>query len=223
MPTIWTYMRATAVLVGSSAALIVGGLTGTAHADPAPVPAPVLNIPQQLISSAANAPQILQNLATALGATPPAAPATPGISFPGLPAAASPVSSPSPLSSIPGLTQPAAPAATPTVPGLSSIPGLTQPAPAAPAAPAAPTIPGLPAIPGLSAPAAPAAPPAPQIPQAQVNMPALPSGMPVNVPPQLTFPQDLTALAAGRAPAAPAAPAPAAPVSPVAPLLAALP
>ncbi|EUA36627.1 hypothetical protein I549_5276 [Mycobacterium avium subsp. avium 2285 (R)] len=37
---------------------------------------PVPNIPQQLISSAANAPQILQNLATALGATPPAPPAT---------------------------------------------------------------------------------------------------------------------------------------------------
>src|ERR1700691_1556367 len=82
MPTIWTYLRATAVVVGSSAALLTGGI---AHADPAPVPAPDLqNIPQQLIASAANAPQILQNLATALGATPPAAPATPGITFPGM-------------------------------------------------------------------------------------------------------------------------------------------
>ncbi|OOK80471.1 hypothetical protein BZL29_2395 [Mycobacterium kansasii] len=35
------------------------------------MPDPVSNIPQQLIASAANAPQILQNLATALGATPP--------------------------------------------------------------------------------------------------------------------------------------------------------
>ena len=54
------------------------------------------NIPQQLIASVANAPQILQNFATALGATPPAAPATPGITFPGLtPAAgAHPASSP---------------------------------------------------------------------------------------------------------------------------------
>ena len=65
MPTIWTYLRATAVVVGSSAALLTGGI---AHADPAPAPLPVPNIPQQLISSAANAPQILQNLATALGA-----------------------------------------------------------------------------------------------------------------------------------------------------------
>ena len=85
MPTIWTYLRATAVVVGSSAALLTGGI---AHADPVPAPAPdlsaVAGIPQQLIASAANAPQILQNLATALGATPPAAPAAPGITFPGL-------------------------------------------------------------------------------------------------------------------------------------------
>src|ERR1700758_5782556 len=80
MPTIWTYLRATAVVVGSSAALLTGGI---AHADPAPAPGPLPDIPQQLISSAANAPQILQNLATALGATPPIAPAAPGISFPG--------------------------------------------------------------------------------------------------------------------------------------------
>ncbi|ETZ34152.1 hypothetical protein [Mycobacterium intracellulare] len=70
MPTIWTYLRAAAVLAGSSAALLTGGI---AHADPVPAPA-VPNIPQQLISSAANAPQILQNLATALGATPPRRP-----------------------------------------------------------------------------------------------------------------------------------------------------
>ncbi|OIN81075.1 hypothetical protein [Mycobacterium malmoense] len=221
MPTIWTYLRATAVVVGSSAALLTGGI---AHADPVPAP-PVPNIPQQLISSAANAPQILQNLATALGATPPAAPATPGISFPGVPSATAPASSPAAIPSIPGLTQPApasAPAATPTIPGLTSILGLTSPAPAAPAAPAAPSIPGLSGIPGLSAPAAPAAPAVPQIPQAKVNMPALPSSLPVNMPGQLTFPQDLTALAAGQAPA-PAAPAPASPAGPVAPLLAALP
>ncbi|EUA57921.1 hypothetical protein I550_1053 [Mycobacterium intracellulare 1956] len=87
--------------------------------------------------------------------------------------------------------------------------------------------PGLPAIPGLSAPSAPATPPAPQIPQAQVNMPAMPAGLPVNVPPQVRLPQDLPALASGQtpaAPAAPAAPAPAAsPAGPAAPLLAALP
>src|SRR6201997_12514 len=127
MPTIWTYLRATAVVVGSSAALLTGGI---AHADPAPVPDPSImaNIPQQLIASAANAPQILQNLATALGATPPAAPATPGITFPGLSPAA-------------GTTPAPAPAAIPSIPGLT---------PAAPAAPAAPAIPGLSSIPGLA-------------------------------------------------------------------------
>ena len=105
MPTIWTYLRATAVVVGSSAALLTGGI---AHADPVPAPAPgpdlsaVAAIPQQLVASAANAPQILQNLATALGATPPAAPAAPGITFPGLtPAtAATPASPPAAIPSI---------------------------------------------------------------------------------------------------------------------------
>ncbi|MGB9223929.1 MAG: hypothetical protein WCB80_11690, partial [Mycobacterium sp.] len=61
MPTIWTFVRAGAVLVGSSAALLTGGI---AHADPGPAPAPAPNpgnIAQQLIASAANAPQILQN------------------------------------------------------------------------------------------------------------------------------------------------------------------
>src|ERR1700761_1872405 len=112
MPTIWTYLRATAVVVGSSAALLTGGI---AHADPAPAPVPLPNIPQQLISSAANAPQILQNLATALGATPPIAPAAPGITFPGVPSAAStaPASSAAAaIPSIPGLTSPTTPAAT---------------------------------------------------------------------------------------------------------------
>src|SRR5947209_9613555 len=93
MPTIWTYLRATAVVAGSSAALLTGGI---AHADPAPAPDPIQNIPQQLIASAANAPQILQNLASALGAQPPAAPAAPGITFPGMTAATgtAPASSP---------------------------------------------------------------------------------------------------------------------------------
>src|ERR1700721_1847979 len=97
MPTIWTYLRATAVVVGSSAALLTGGI---AHADPVPaVPDPMQNIPQQLIASVANAPQILQNFATALGAQPPAAPATPGITFPGLTPAAGPAPAPAPAAS----------------------------------------------------------------------------------------------------------------------------
>src|SRR5437764_14403391 len=144
MPTIWTYLRATAVLAGSSAALLAGGI---AHADPVPAPDPMQNIPQQLIASAANAPQILQNLASALGAQPPAAPAAPGITFPGMTAATgtAPASSPAAIPSIPGLTAPAAaapaaPAASPGIPGLGSIPGLTPAAPATAAAPAAPAI-----------------------------------------------------------------------------------
>ncbi|OBA63858.1 hypothetical protein A5647_03895 [Mycobacterium sp. 1100029.7] len=216
MPTIWTYAKAAAVVVGSSAALLTGGI---AHADPAPIPDPVQNIPQQLIASAANAPQILQNLATALGAQPPQAPPTPGITFPGMTSAQAPAaSSPAAVPSIPGLSPASAPtaptAASPTIPGLSSIPGLGQTTPAAPAAPAAPAsaIPGLGSIPGLGGPAAtaPAAPAsAPQV--ANVNMPALP-GLPLNVPPKLSLPGDLTSLAAGAVPGAPAAPAaPAAP------------
>jgi hypothetical protein len=215
MPTIWTYLRATAVVVGSSAALLTGGI---AHADPAPIPDPVQNmqsIPQQLIASAANAPQILQNLATALGATPPAAPATPGITFPGMTPAAgtTPAYSPAAIPSIPGLTPPAAavPAA-PAIPGLNSIPGL---------APAAPAIPGLSSIPGL-APTAPAAAPASNLPQvAKVDMPALP-GLPLNVPPRLSLPGDLPALASGTVPGAAGAPAASAPLTPPS-LLAALP
>ena len=72
MSTIRTFLRATAVVAGSSAALLMGGLMGTAHADPAPVPAP--DISQQLVGTAAQAPQMLQNVAGALGgqpATPP--------------------------------------------------------------------------------------------------------------------------------------------------------
>jgi hypothetical protein len=210
MPTIWTYLRATAVVVGSSAALLTGGI---AHADPVPaVPDPVQNIPQQLIASVANAPQILQNFATALGAQPPAAPATPGITFPGL----------TPAAGAPSASSPAA------VPGLGSIPGLTAPAaPAVPAAPAAPAIPGLSSIPGLTAPAAPASAAAPasgplsQV--ANVNMPALP-GLPLNVPPKLSLPGDLPALASALpgAAGAPAAVAPAA-AAPMPSLLSALP
>ncbi|MGC2346072.1 MAG: hypothetical protein WA630_19200, partial [Mycobacterium sp.] len=65
MSTVRTLLRATAVVVGSSAALLMGGLMGTAHADPAPVPTP--NIGEQLAGTAAQAPQALQNLAGALG------------------------------------------------------------------------------------------------------------------------------------------------------------
>ena len=72
MSTIRTLFRATTVVAGSSAALLMGGLMGSAHADPAPMPTP--DISQQLVGTAAQAPQLLQNVAGALGgqqATPP--------------------------------------------------------------------------------------------------------------------------------------------------------
>jgi hypothetical protein len=50
-------------------------------------------------------------------------------------------------------------------------------------------------------------------------MPALPATLPVNVPQELTLPQDLTALASGQVPVAPAA----SPAVSVGPLLSALP
>src|SRR5258707_744731 len=65
MSTIRTLFRATAVVAGSSAALLLGGLMGTTHADPAPVPAP--DITQQLVGTAAQAPPMLQNVPGARG------------------------------------------------------------------------------------------------------------------------------------------------------------
>ncbi|KAA8969225.1 hypothetical protein [Mycobacterium sp.] len=142
MPTIWTLLRATAVVLGGSAALLAGGLLGTAHADPAP-PIPAPNIGQQLLNTAASAPQMLQSLATALGATPPA-PATPpplasaAIQMPQLPQSA------------------AAPGATSAVPG--ALPGATSLLPGAPTPAAGPAqlVPsaqlGLPQVPFLPVP-----------------------------------------------------------------------
>jgi len=213
MSTIWTLLRATTVVVGSSAALIVGGLVGTAHADPAaPVPAP--NIGEQLVTSAANAPQVLQNLASALGGqpqTPPplasAAIKVPQPSTAGLPGATSAV--PGATSLIPG----AAPAATTATPGLG-IPGLTPTVPA-PAAPA----PALAGFPGLT-PTVPAAPtpapgPAGLLPQAQLNLPQMPF-LPLPLPQQLSLPGDLTALANGGVPVYPGISPPAVASVPVA-------
>ncbi len=187
MSTVRTFVRASAVVAGSSAALLFGGLMGTAHADPAPVPTP--DISQQLVGTAAQAPQMLQNVAGALGgqpATPPplasasikmpqqAAAPTAGSSL--LPALASPTqaTSPAPSLGIPGLSTPT-PAATSTAPGLS-LPGLT-----APAAPA------------------PATGPAAMLPQAQLNLPQIP-GLPFPLPQQVSLPGDLTSLIGGGSP-----------------------
>ncbi|MCV7399508.1 hypothetical protein H7K24_04990 [Mycobacterium fragae] len=183
MSTFWTLVRATTVVAGTSAALIVGGLLGTAHADPAP-PIPAPNIGEQLVTSAANAPQVLQNLATALGAQPPAQPplASAGIKVPqptpaSLPGTAPAV--PGQTSLIPGATA-AAPAATNAAPGVGGIPGLapTVPAPAAPAPAAGPT--------GL-------------LPSAQVDLPQVPF-LPVPLPQQVSLPGDLASVAPGGVP-----------------------
>ena len=203
MSTIWTLLRATAVVAGASAALLTGGLMGTAHADPAaPVPAP--NIGQQLAAGAAGAPQVLQNLATAVGAQPPAPPPLASIRVPQPSAAAVPGAT----SAVPGATSlfpGAAPRATTTTPGLG-IPGLTPTVPA-PASPA----PGLSGIPGLTptvpAAAAPAAGPTGLLPQAQLNLPQMPF-LPVPLPQQISLPGDLTSLMTGGVPASPAVSSP---------------
>jgi hypothetical protein len=209
MSTIWTLLRATAVVAGSSAALLMGGLMGTAHADPAAPPIPAPDIGQQLITSAAGAPQVLQNLATAMGAQPPAPPplASAAIKVPqpsaaGLPGAASAV--PGATSLVPGV--PGVPGAAPTTatPGLG-IPGLTPtlPAPAAPAS-------GIAGIPGLTPTvpaAAPATGPVGLLPQAQLNLPQMPF-LPVPLPQQISLPGDLTSLATGGVPVSPGISAP---------------
>jgi hypothetical protein len=200
MSTIWTLLRATTVVAGTSAALLMGGLMGTAHADPAaPVPAP--NIGQQLVTTAAGAPQVLQNLGTALSGQPATPPPLASIRVPqpstaGLPGATPAV--PGATSLVPGLPG-TAPAATTATPGLG-IPGLTPtlPAPAAPA-------PGIAGIPGLTPTgpaAAPAAGPAGLLPQAQLNLPQMPF-LGVPLPQQISLPGDLTTLLTGGVPASP--------------------
>ena len=218
MSTIWTLLRATVVVAGSSAALLIGGLMGTAHADPAAPPVPAPNIGEQLVTSAANAPQVLQNLATAIGAQPPAPPPLASIRVPqpsaaGLPGAASTV--PGATSLVPGLPG-TTPAATTATPGLG-IPGLTPtlPAPAAPAS-------GITGIPGLTPTvpaAAPATGPAGLLPQAQLNLPQLPF-LGVPLPQQISLPGDLTSLMTGGVPAAPVSSPGLVPVAAAAPVTA---
>src|ERR1700733_4861461 len=79
MSTVRMLLRATTVVVGSSAALLIGGLMGTAPADPAPAapaPLPTPNIGEQLVSSAASAPQLLQGLLGQPAPPPPLASAS---------------------------------------------------------------------------------------------------------------------------------------------------
>jgi hypothetical protein len=157
---------------------------GTAHADPAqPVPAP--NSGDQVSASELDPNQVLQSIAMALAAQPPAPPPVAG--------AAIRVPQPAPA---------AVPGATTAVPGSTSfIPGATATTPAATTA-----VPGLGAgLPGLTptvpapAAAAPVTGSAGLTPSAQLDLPQLPF-LPVPLPQQVSLPGDLTSLATGGVP-----------------------
>jgi hypothetical protein len=187
MSTVRTFVRATAVVAGSSAALLMGGLMGTAHADPATVPAP--DISQQLVGTAAQAPQLLQSVAGALGGQPATPPplASASIKMPQQAA----TTTPGATSLLPGLVSPTSPATSAT-PGLG-IPGLTSPAPAATSTSGL-SLPGL--TPAVPAAATPATNPAGMLPQAQLNLPQIP-GLPFPLPQSVSLPGDLTSLLTG--------------------------
>lgn len=192
MSTIRTLLRAATVAVGSSTALLVGGLMGTAHADPTqPVPAP--NTGDQVTASEVDPNQVLQHIAMALGAQQPApAPlASAAIKMPQPAPGAVPgttAAMPGSASFIPGATA-ANPAATTTTPGLGGgIPGLT------------PTV----SVPAATAPVTGSA---GLTPSAQLDLPQLPF-LPVPLPQQVSLPADLTALATGGVPTPRAATSP---------------
>jgi hypothetical protein len=185
MSTIRTLLRATTVAMGSSTALLVGGLMATAHADPTqPVPAP--NSGDQVTASDVDPNQVLQHIAMALAAQQPAPqPATgAAIRMPqpapaAFPGGTTPVAGPNPF--VPGTTT-ASPAATTAAPGLAGgIPGFapTVPAPAT-------------ATPGTGSTGL--------MPSAQLDLPQLPF-LPVPLPQQMSLPGDLTSLMPGSAPA----------------------
>jgi hypothetical protein len=172
----------TAILVGSSAALLTGGI---ARADTAPAPPPAipgLNMFENLINPA-NAPQLMQAAASVLtgaqGAratpvTPPslATPAFPGIApahaaFPGIAPA---------NAAFPGI--PPSNAAFPGIPPANAaFPGIV------PATVPAATAPAIPVASGL-------------IPTGELTLPSLP-GLPIPLPQRLTFPGDLASLLPG--------------------------
>lgn len=203
MSTIRTLLRATAVVVGSSAALLTGGIAHADTAPPAPVPG-IGNIGQQLATTAAGAPQLLQNLTSALSgapATPPTPPplASADIRVPQLPPnvpGASAIAQPA-TSAAPG-TPAAAPGTRAAVPGLNSI--LPGTAPSTPSAAPAAT---------------PAAGPGQLMPNAQVSLPNVPFS-PVPLPQQVSLPGDLASLAPGGLPIPRGMTTPPAPVAPAA-------
>jgi hypothetical protein len=182
---------ASAIVVGSSAALLTGGI---AKADPAPPPNPIMpgiNMMEQLIDPA-KAPQLLQQataMLTGLNAAPPAA----------VPATAAPSLATASVT----LPQPA----TPPLPGM---PGSVAALPGMPAVATA-TLPGMPAAAPVNALAATAPAQAPLS-----SLPALASSLPTDL--TALFPAaGIPAPNLGGAAAAPAgvAPAVAAPVAPL--------
>ncbi|BBU21687.1 hypothetical protein MXEN_08272 [Mycobacterium xenopi RIVM700367] len=190
MSTIWTVLRATAVVVASLAALLTGGLLGTANADTGQ-PAPAPNIGEQLANSAANAPQVLQNLTTALTGTQPTPPTPPPLA-----SAAIQVPQPGPAA-VPGATA-LAPAATSALPGTAAaVPGMTS------------------VLPGTTA-ATPATGPSQLLPNAKVSLPNVPF-LPVPLPQQVSLPGDLASLTPGGVPIPRSIAQPPTPISTMAP------
>jgi hypothetical protein len=204
MSRIRSVFTATAILAGSSAALLTGGI---AKADNAPPPAPAvpgLNMIQNLLNPA-NAPQLLQSAAALL--TP--APAAPVVAPPPLASAAVTLPQQSlprltPATSLPAALSPAAtslpaalsPAATSLPAALSpaatSLPAALSPtgAAAGPSLPLVlPAVPSAAGIPGTS-------PLTSLIPTGEINLPTVP-GLPIPLPHHLTFPDDLAALMPG--------------------------
>ena len=202
MSTIRTLLRATAVVAGSSAALLMGGLMGTAHADPAPprthtqhrgaaghfggrrtpgAAKPCDGHRRTAGHAAAVGQRGDQNAAAVDSRLPGTASAVPGATslLPGVPGAAPAATTATPGLGIPGLT-PTLPAPAAPAPGIAGIPGLT------------PTVPA----------AAPATGPAGLLPQAQLNLPQLPF-LGVPLPQQVSLPGDLTSLLTGGVPASP--------------------
>jgi hypothetical protein len=188
MSTIRTLLRAATVAVGSSTALLMGGLMGTAHADTTQ-PAP--NSGDQVTTEELDPNQVLQSIAMAIAAQQPA---------PAAPAAAPPVAGAA--IRVPQAAPAAVPGATTALPGSTSfIPGAAATTPAATTA--APGlgggIPGLtPTVPAPAA-AAPVTGSAGLTPSAQLDLPQIPF-LPVPLPQQVSLPGDLTSLVTGGAP-----------------------
>jgi hypothetical protein len=207
MSTIRTLLRAATVAVGSSTALVVGGLVGTAHADSAQ-PAPAPNSGDQVNIADVDPNQVLQHIAMALSAQSPAAPSAQSPAPPPAAGAAikvpqlAPATVPGATTAMPGSTSllpgatAATPAATTATPGLSGgIPGLTPAYPAPAAAAPAPGSAGL-------------------TPSAQFDLPQMPF-LPVPLPQQVSLPRDLVSLAPGGVPVPQTVNQPTTAVSPV--------